>query len=113
MKDEYAKKRVLICEDDRDVAKLLQMMLKQGGYDSDIAYTAAAAKASLKHAHYQAITLDIMLPGQDGLSFLRELQADDEYQGTPRHYRFSICQRTWKRSGKRPGSDGLDIEAHR
>jgi len=66
--------RILICEDDRDIAQLLAMMLKQGGFSADIAYTAQQAKSLLKEKKYDAMTLDIGLPDQDGISLIRELR---------------------------------------
>jgi PAS domain S-box-containing protein len=69
-----ARPRVLVCEDDPDVAKLIQLMLQNAGLASDIAYDAAEAKALLLRQHYAAMTLDLMLPDQDGLSLIRELR---------------------------------------
>jgi len=70
-----ARPRVLVCEDDPDVAKLIQLMLQNAGLASDIAYDAAEAKALLLRQHYAAMTLDLMLPDQDGLSLIRELRS--------------------------------------
>ncbi|MFI5445679.1 hypothetical protein [Polaromonas sp. UC242_47] len=42
-----ARPRVLICEDDRDIARLICMMLDKGGFDADMAYSAAQAQAYL------------------------------------------------------------------
>lgn len=75
--------RILICEDDRDTARLLQMMLKQGGFDSDIAYSVEEAQGLLRYKQYQAITLDIMLSGQDGISLLDELHANEATRDIP------------------------------
>ncbi|MEO5702698.1 MAG: PAS domain S-box protein [Gammaproteobacteria bacterium] len=66
--------RVLICEDDVDVANLLSMMLTQDGYTIDIAYNAAQTKQLLAQHSYAAMTLDIMLDDQDGISLIRELR---------------------------------------
>lgn len=65
--------RVLICEDDQDVASLLQMILREGKLDSDVALDATQAKSLLAKNDYLAMTLDLMLPGQDGISLLKEL----------------------------------------
>ena len=75
--------KVLICEDDRDIALLLAMMLEQGGFASDIAYTAQQAKSLLMKNAYDAMTLDIGLPDQDGISLLRELRGQTETAGLP------------------------------
>ena len=75
--------RVLICEDDADVAHLLRMMLEQAGYRADIANDASQAKALLNSRKYIAMTLDIMLPGKDGLALIRELRGDEKSRDLP------------------------------
>lgn len=69
---------VLIVEDDVDVAALLNRMLAQAGYNSDIAYDANQARELLhcKPDQYKAITLDLMLPDEDGLGLLAELRQE-------------------------------------
>ncbi|HEU0070352.1 MAG TPA: ATP-binding protein [Alphaproteobacteria bacterium] len=76
--------RVLICEDDEDIALLLRMMLDQGGFDSDIATTAAEAAARLETPNaYVALTLDIALPDKTGLDLFRDLRAAPATQALP------------------------------
>ena len=69
---------ILIVEDDPDVAALLKRMLAEAGFNSDIAYNVEEARGKLqqKSVHYKAITLDLVLPGQDGLSLLETLHDD-------------------------------------
>ncbi|WP_338844964.1 ATP-binding protein [Massilia sp. W12] len=62
--------QVLICEDDPDVARLLSMYLSQAAIMADIASDAAQARRMLLAHPYQALTLDLALPGEDGLSLL-------------------------------------------
>ncbi len=69
------KKHVLICEDDHDVAELLRLMLEQSGLAADVAYDAAQAKQLLGARKYAAMTLDLSMPNQDGISLIRELRA--------------------------------------
>jgi PAS domain S-box-containing protein len=75
--------RVLICEDDPDIANLLSLMLREGGMASDIAYTAAEAKTKLASGHYVAMTLDLALPGQDGISLIQELRQQEATAALP------------------------------
>ncbi len=75
--------RILICEDDPDIAQLIARMLGQQGYATDIAYSAEQAKASLSRRAYAAMTLDLILPGQDGISMVRELRATEAYRALP------------------------------
>ncbi|MEN9208957.1 MAG: PAS domain S-box protein [Thermostichus sp. DG_1_6_bins_120] len=65
---------ILVCEDDPDIAMLLELILQQGGFQVDIASTAAEAKSCLQTRHYAAMTLDLSLPDQDGLSLVEDLR---------------------------------------
>jgi DNA-binding response OmpR family regulator len=71
--------RVLIVEDDQDIARLLGMMLAQAGMSSDVAYDADQARRMLAAGGYEAMTLDLALPREDGLSLLRWMR---EQEGT-------------------------------
>ncbi len=66
--------RVLICEDNADVARVLSEMLAQDGVASDRAATAADAFAMLQRAPYQALLLDLGLPDVDGLTLIQQLR---------------------------------------
>ncbi|HYD79957.1 MAG TPA: response regulator [Paucimonas sp.] len=68
--------KVLVCEDDRDVAKLICMILEQAGYGTVAAYDAESARRLLAAGGIAAMTLDIHLPDVDGREFLRQLRAD-------------------------------------
>lgn len=72
------KPRVLICEDDHDTAMLLKLMLEQSGYAPEIAYGAAEAKEKLSRNDYAGMTLDLVLPDEDGISLIRELRGQDK-----------------------------------
>ncbi|MBI5923441.1 MAG: CHASE domain-containing protein [Betaproteobacteria bacterium] len=74
---EGATHRVLVCEDNRDTATVLRMMLEQAGYAVDIAYDANQAKQLLAQGGYATMTLDLALPGQSGISLIRELHGHE------------------------------------
>lgn len=65
--------QILVCEDDADIANLLRIILQNAGYSVDIAYDADQALAMLDKGNYDALTLDIALPGKDGIALLHEL----------------------------------------
>ncbi|HEY0844690.1 MAG TPA: PAS domain S-box protein [Noviherbaspirillum sp.] len=75
--------RVLICEDDPDIARLLGLMLAQAGLTSDIAFDAEQARRMLLDGGYEAMTLDLALPREDGLSLLRWMRAQDGLRSLP------------------------------
>lgn len=76
---------VLIVEDDPDIAALIRRMLAEAGYNSDIAYDAKQARELLakRKNYYRLMTLDIMLPDEDGISLLTSLRNEAETQDLP------------------------------
>ncbi|MBK0392362.1 response regulator [Ramlibacter algicola] len=74
---------VLVCEDDLDVARLVCMLLERAGMATDIARSAAEARARLAEHRYRALTLDLGLPDEDGFSLLRWLRARPQTASLP------------------------------
>ncbi|WP_397412684.1 PAS domain S-box protein [Polaromonas sp.] len=68
--------RILVCEDDPDVAQLIGLMLDKAGFDADIAHTAAQARDYLRMESYAAMTVDIQPPYENGLELIRSLRQD-------------------------------------
>ena len=66
--------RLLVVEDNEDLACLLAQGLQAAGYDADVLSTAAEARAALATTRYAAAVLDLGLPDADGLLVLRELR---------------------------------------
>lgn len=66
--------RILIVEDERRIAQGLQGLLEKQGYAVDAVYTGGSGLDYALSDIYDLIILDIMLPGMDGLSILRELR---------------------------------------
>lgn len=74
---------ILICEDDKDVASFLSILFKQNGYSNDIVYNAEQAKQLLQQHNYDLLTLDLILPDQDGISLIRELREQEKTKNLP------------------------------
>jgi two-component system, OmpR family, response regulator len=73
--------KILVVDDDDEIRSLLQIVLTREGFDVQLAKDAAAARRILvTSASVDLIILDIMLPGEDGLSFCERLR---ETQDTP------------------------------
>ncbi|MDQ3815541.1 MAG: response regulator, partial [Armatimonadota bacterium] len=75
--------RILICEDDPDIAAVFSALLQQKGFGSDIAASAEEARQLLEHNRYHAMTLDLMLPDEDGILFIRELRESERTRDLP------------------------------
>lgn len=75
--------RLLICEDDEDQAKYLSTILQSTDYQIDIAHTIEAARNFITNNHYNLLVLDLLLPDQDGVAFIKELRANEKTRDTP------------------------------
>ncbi len=67
--------RVLIVEDEIKLAALIQRGLRQEGYAADVAHTGEEGAWMAEATDYDAIVLDVMLPGMDGFELCRRLRA--------------------------------------
>lgn len=76
-------KRILICEDDDNLAALIQLMLSKEGYIADIVHTVPEARRRLMAGIYDAMTLDVTLPLGDGLDLAREVHGQPETKHLP------------------------------
>jgi PAS domain S-box-containing protein len=68
--------RILVVEDEPDVAQILSLMLVRAGYAVDIALTGAEALQALKGRRYDAMTLDLILPDLNGIELIRRIRHD-------------------------------------
>jgi len=68
---------ILIVEDDPDIRRLVGDLLGREGFAVEPAEDAAAMDAALARTRPDLIILDLMLPGEDGLSICRRLRAQD------------------------------------
>lgn len=74
---------VLVCEDDHDVARLIAILLDKSGYDSEIAYTAGEAETLALTGRFDAVTVDLMLPDEHGLTLVRRIRNHPELVDLP------------------------------
>jgi DNA-binding response OmpR family regulator len=66
--------RILLVEDERKVASFIARALKENTYAVDVAETGEKALEMGTDVHYDAILLDVRLPGMSGIEVCRELR---------------------------------------
>lgn len=69
-----AKQRLLIVDDDNNIAELIALYLTKECYDTRIVNDGEAALQEFKNFHPDLILLDLMLPGMDGYQVCREIR---------------------------------------
>jgi DNA-binding response OmpR family regulator len=67
--------RILVIEDDRKVAGFIQTGLQQEGYGVDVLHEGTGAGDQANAVDYDAIVLDLMLPGRSGFQVLRDVRS--------------------------------------
>jgi DNA-binding response OmpR family regulator len=66
---------ILLIDDDARLHQLLSSYLEQNGYQLSYACDGATGLAALARGHHEAVLLDGMMPGLDGLEVLRRIRA--------------------------------------
>ena len=69
---------VLVVDDDAEIRSLLRDYLQKNGYRVTAVADGRAMWAALEEAHPDLVVLDVMLPGDDGLTLCRDLRAKSE-----------------------------------
>ena len=69
--------RLLVAEDERDLNEIILQKLKSEGYSVDACYDGAEAMDILSYTEYDAVLLDIMMPGMNGLEMCKKIRENN------------------------------------
>lgn len=69
-----ARPRLLVVDDDRKLAGLIRDYLGPMGYEIELRHNGPDGLAEALASRYEAVILDVMMPGMDGFAVLRELR---------------------------------------
>jgi signal transduction histidine kinase/HAMP domain-containing protein len=75
--------KVLVVDDEREIAELIAGQLQPLEVMTTIADSGQEALDKLRTERFDAITLDILMPGMDGFEVLRRIRSDPELNSTP------------------------------
>lgn len=67
---------VLVVEDERNLADAICRILQDAGYNAEACYDGRSGLISARSGLYDAIVLDVMLPGMTGIELVHELRRD-------------------------------------
>lgn len=65
---------VLVVDDEKEIAQLLDVCLKSEGFETVVCYTSQQALQAIEHEKIDLAILDVMLPDGDGFSLCREIR---------------------------------------
>ena len=70
--------KILIVDDDPRIRQMLLRYFAQEGYDAEAAADGAAMRKTMASRKVDVILLDIVMPGEDGLSLARDVRAHSD-----------------------------------
>ena len=100
-----ASKRILICDDDPVILRLLQVNLELEGYEVLLAHHGAQAIEVANDQHPDLVILDIMMPKLDGYQTCERLKENDSTKEIPVVFLSAKAQQTDIERGKGFGVD--------
>lgn len=75
-----SKTKILLVDDDKTLGQLLAGYLQKFGFDMSHAESAGSGLRRIRNESYDAVVLDVMLPGEDGFSVCRKIRS---FSGIP------------------------------
>ncbi len=87
-----ARGRMLVVEDDAEVAEVLRAILEDAGYNVEVAASCAAALTRAQSGAFSGATLDLHLPDGNGLELLEQLRALPQTRELPVVIVSSFCE---------------------
>ena len=76
MTDVRGKSRILVIDDDAALSEMLQIVLRQEGFDTVRCATGEVALHEFRQSRPDLVLLDLMLPGRDGVAVCRDIRAE-------------------------------------
>jgi DNA-binding response OmpR family regulator len=75
--------RILVAEDDHDIGELIRLILEFGGSEVVAAQNGVDALMIATKGNFDAVLLDVRMPGLSGLEVCRRLRAEKDTRDTP------------------------------
>jgi DNA-binding response OmpR family regulator len=106
------KKTILIVEDDTFMGNLLERKFQQNNFDISRAGSVDEARKILSAKKISLMLLDIILPGMDGISFLKEIKGNDQFKEIPVIITSNLGQQEEIQRGLSEGAQDYVVKAH-
>jgi len=65
--------KILVVDDNREFADSLKDLLSLKRYEAEVAYSGSEAMSLVERQHFDLILLDLIMPGQDGITVLGDM----------------------------------------
>jgi len=75
--------KILVCDDERHIVRLIQVNLERQGWEVVTAYDGKEGLEKIKSVKPDLVVLDVMMPYMDGFEVLKSLRREPEFQDLP------------------------------
>ena len=99
---------ILVVDDDRRIRNLLQSFLIENGFRISVAASAAEAREKMGIVAFDLVVLDVMMPGETGLSLTQSLRAEGNH--VPVLMLSALAEASDRIAGLETGSDDYLIK---
>ncbi len=99
--------KILVVEDEPNIVESLRFILGQAGFAVDVSGDGTDALRRMRAGHFDAVVLDIMLPGLNGFEVLRAVRVDPHLSDLPVIVLTAKGQATDRRSAEEIGASAF------
>lgn len=82
MEEQQQKVKILVAEDEKPMAKALELKLQKEGFDAKAVFNGKEAVEEIKTGTYNFVLLDLLMPEMDGFEVLQHIK-DNNVQAPP------------------------------
>ncbi len=75
--------KILVCDDERHIVRLIQVNLERQGYQVVTAYDGKEGLEKIRAEKPNLVVLDVMMPYMDGFEVLKTLRREPEFESLP------------------------------
>lgn len=77
------RRRILLVDDDLDLARIVELHLRRGGYEVELAHRGSEALSKLSDRRFDAVITDSMMPDFSGIDLLRAIREEPSTTAVP------------------------------
>jgi two-component system alkaline phosphatase synthesis response regulator PhoP/two-component system response regulator VicR len=75
--------KILVCDDERNIVRMIQVNLERQGYSVITAYDGKEGLEKIRSEKPDLVVLDVMMPYMDGFEVLKTLRREPEFENLP------------------------------
>jgi len=107
-----SRKKILVFEDERELAEMIRARLVKEGYEVILAYDGEEGFKKAKELKPDLITLDLKLPKLDGYKICENLKDDEDYENIPIIMLTARGSEIERKAGMAAGADAYIIKPY-